>query len=687
MVQAVGLALFGSTAGISVFGVAVTTATGALTVAGAAINIGAGLLVNTALQQKPKFNIPRPDDIQRPRKSATGDRVQHVGRVMAGGNTVFDRGTDGIGYYVTVFGLGEIDGFERIDLDRTPVTIDENGVVTDDFLLKDDPRVSVFLRRGVVPEVHYGELTSIWPEWTPDHRLDGLASALVISRSVDPANQRGTFPFDEPEIQAVMRTLKCYDPRTGDTEFTENAALIIGQFTGMKNGLFRPDIFDEGDVAIEAAAAEELIPVVGGGAEERWRLAGSYSLSNAPSEVLKNMLASTGARIRRKLNGKFAFRFPRRETPVVTLTGEDILQVTSFRASPDLAQRYSKATAEYLDQSLNFTSATCNPVVMSSLVDRYGAEIKAEPTKLDFAPSNRQAQEALQAQMVWDNFEEEHLLVCRASGLEAVAEWAITIDAPEFGLAGTYYVAEPRISLQDGGLGAVTLKVLKIDETGLDPRSVADQGEAQTLPENSSESDGVPLPTNVSAVGSGIRAASGVYAAGIFVAFDPAPADSLTPLVEYRGASADVEPRTYTAVSVAADATGKHLSGLADGASYDVAVSFVATSGQRGPRVEVENVVAMAAADAPAEPTGLSVSDISGGFAEVTVTASASGTNRETIILRDGVEVHREVTLPGVTFKYIDNSGAGSFEWTARAENVSGVVSDADIGPVQQTIA
>ena len=682
MVQLAGLAIFGSTGGLTVAGIALTNAVGGATFFGTLVNVGISSLISRGGRK-----TPRPEDLQVNRKTSVGERIQHVGRVKVGGTVVFHRANSGVSYRVIVLGDGEIDSFQRFDLDRRPVVVDGAGGVTDRYLLGSAPRVTILDRSGASPEAHYSEITSVWPEWTSSHTLNGLSSVLAVCASVDAKRQGSVFPFGEPEVQAVMDTLICDDPRTNTRGFTENAALIISEFAKMDNGLGRDDVFDDADIAAEADIAGELVPVVGGGSEARFRLAGSYSLSSSPSSALLAMLESTGARIRPKLNGKFAIRFPRAETPTVTITGRDILQVSSFSSGPDLAERYSKRSATYLSQALNFTSTTCNPVINSGLVSSYGGEIRAEPLDLPLCPSQRQAQEATSAKMVWENYLEEHDLILRAVGLEVFPEWAVTIDAPEFGLSGKYYVVEPSLQMDGGLLSRVRVRVRKIDEGGLAVRTVQEQGPEQTLPTNSNPQDGIPLPANVAAAGHGVAASEGTFTAGISIAFDAAVEDSLTPLVEFRGAGGAVAPATWTPVVIGQDATSAEIGGLVDGQNYDVLVLFMSASGQRGPEVTISNVTAKAVTSAPAAPSNLAVSDAGSSTAQISVTASGDAANRRTVIYRDGVEVHSEITPPGAAVSYVDACGAGTFDWTARAFNVSGTASNTDAGPETATIA
>lgn len=682
MVAAVGLALLGTTSGITAFGITLTTAAGSLTIAGQIVNAVALSAISGAFGPKAP-PAPTPDDLQTNSKVSTGDRVIHVGTVKVGGNHVFHRASEGVSYRVIV--LGEtVTSIERVDLDRVIVTLDGSGNVTDKYIIRGDERVKVLTRLGAIPEAHYSEITSVWPEWTSSHRLDGLCSGLVISRSTEIEGQQATFPNGEPELQFVLKGQAFLDPRDSTTEWTDNAALIINGFATSGAGLNEPDFFDPADVSTEANASDVLVDVVGGGAEKRWRLNGSFTRSQRPQDVLREMMISCGARIRLKGNGYMGLRMPRDVAPTITLTDADIIKVLDHQPGPDLLDRYNHATATYTDPDLNFSPTTCNPISIADLVTRYGGVVRADTANLPFAPSNRQAQDALSAMMVRSNPIHEPTIRFNLGAFEASNEFEIQLAAPLFGYEGKYEPISSNYVIEGGFLVAVDMRLRKIAETAYAPIPTGQQGAKQELPENSLGDGGVPTPTGFAASGAGVETASGTFVAGISVAWNAASSDSLTPVLKYRGVS--VTPATFTPVSLAEDATSARISGLQDGALYDLELYFISADGTRGPSDTIGNVMALASATPPVAPTGLAVTDLADGTARIEVVSSTSSDSRTTVICRDSVEVYRQVTAPSIAITYVDACGPGTFEWTSRAINVSGINSAADAGPVAETI-
>ncbi|MCT4557358.1 MAG: fibronectin type III domain-containing protein [Pelagimonas sp.] len=256
----------------------------------------------------------------------------------------------------------------------------------------------------------------------------------------------------------------------------------------------------------------------------------------------------------------------------------------------------------------------------------------------------------------------------------------IAVDAPEVGLVGTYRVSAPRLHMEKGALKAVRLTLSRIDP-GAFVLGLDEQGTVQDLPEPD-VSAGVPLPQNVTASAAGIQSAANAWSAGIGVGWQAPPSDALSPRLRYSPAGSE----SWQDVSIGAGATSAKIPGLIDGQGYDVSLSFVTPGGVVGDDVRVLDVTAAAVSEPPAAPSNLAVSDAGGGVALVELTASASAGLWKTEIYRDAVLVGVVFAAPESEISFVDNSGAGTFDWTARSVNVSNISSTSDAGPVTAII-
>jgi hypothetical protein len=108
---------------------------------------------------------------------------------------------------------GEIESISGIEIDDTPITDSKySGLYSyQTFLGTDDQTVSTLLQESGA-------------EWTSDHRLRGVAY-IAIRLKWDTDAFSGI-----PEITAVVRGRKIYDPRTTTTEWKDNPALCIRDY-------------------------------------------------------------------------------------------------------------------------------------------------------------------------------------------------------------------------------------------------------------------------------------------------------------------------------------------------------------------------------------------------------------------------------------------------------------------------
>lgn len=684
MVAALG-ALLPFSGTITAFGIPLTTAAGGLTLAGVGVNLAGSLLLSAASSALFRPELPasaRPENIQTNSKSAAGARVRHYGLVKVGGNVVFHRAREGFSYRVIVHGHGEISNILNRYLNNDPTTIDGSGFVTDDqYQHGGRSRVQLFERMGIVPETHYSQITSVWDEWTSAHRLDGLWSSLIISESVPPEAYRAMYPNNEPDLAVLAETTKCLDPRTGQTVFTENMALAIRDYVASADGFNRPNAFDSQDIADQADICDRDVALAAGGTEKLYRISGSYLLNEKPQNVLGRMLQACAGRIRLKPSGKVGLKVGAWADPEFTLTYGDILEVQEVNSGPDLLDRYNELPARFNSHDLGHIEVDAEPWQDATRVAEDGEILTGPDKSLLMCPSHRQARQVMKIHMERDNPKQEVTLLCKPKALPAIYEDTIALNVPQLALVGNYEVARHAMSFEKGLLKAVGLTLRKVDSAAF-TLALAEQGSVQQLPEPDTPA-GVPLPQNVTAAAAGIQTATNTFVAGIAVGWQAPPSDALSPLLKVTRTGEE----NWQDVSVGTGATSVTIPGLIDGQGYDVSLAFVTPGGVVGDAVTITNVLAAAVTDPPAAPTNLAVSDAGGSTALVEMTASISNSLWKTEIYRDAVLVGVIYAGPGSEIAFIDNSGAGTFDWTARSVNVSNINSTSDAGPVTETIA
>lgn len=248
------------------------------------------------------------------------------GKTKAAGVRVFDATTGGSNellHRVIAFTGHEVEDFEGIYLNDTLVSgLDSNGFVTqvilpdgpdplnpyiggtvsDRWTIKKSPDGSPLppeaVRYGVRLKVHKGSvdqdadatLVSEVQGWTTSHRLRGIS--YIYARY---EFNQDTFPNGVPELTAVIKGKKVYDPRTATTAWSDNPALCIRDYiTNSTYGLGESTDNIDDTLFITAANVCDYYnyPTLSGSA--RYTINGSFTTAAAPYDLLQTMLSSMG---------------------------------------------------------------------------------------------------------------------------------------------------------------------------------------------------------------------------------------------------------------------------------------------------------------------------------------------------------------------------------------------------------
>lgn len=140
-----------------------------------------------------------------------------------------------------------------------------------------------------------GELTANDPRWAADGKgnspYGGGCAYLYVKLEYDTS----VFP-GKPDIKATIKGKACYDPRTGETAYTDNWALIVGD-------ILRDPIYGLGDANINeeqwiAAAniCDEQVACAAG-MESRYACHYRYSTDTPIGNVLKTLANAAAGRI------------------------------------------------------------------------------------------------------------------------------------------------------------------------------------------------------------------------------------------------------------------------------------------------------------------------------------------------------------------------------------------------------
>lgn len=131
--------------------------------------------------------------------------------------------------------------------------------------------------------------------WTVNHRLRGIAYIYVRLQF-----DRDAFPLGIPNIKALVKGKKLYDPRTELTIWSDNWALCVRDYLAGSYGLSCSSAeIDDDSVIASANVCDELIELEAGSpvvTQKRYTANGTVNLADSPRDIMKDLLtAGAGA--------------------------------------------------------------------------------------------------------------------------------------------------------------------------------------------------------------------------------------------------------------------------------------------------------------------------------------------------------------------------------------------------------
>ena len=284
-----------------------STGTGLLTGGAAALSFGGTLgflglgsitshfLVTTALGAALNALTPKPSTGGTNRGyqvTQSGSALDHqviYGKVKVGGARVFDSTTGGNNKFlhrVLAFTGHEIESFEEIYINDEVATIDGTGNVTSPSQYNGKVRIKEHL--GASDQAADSDLVSEVDGWTAEHRLRGIAYLYVrLSYNAD------AFPNGVPEITAVIKGKKVYDPRDGSTAWSDNPALCLRDYLSSTTyGLGEEDSnIDDDKVSTAADVCDQTDTP---DSSTRYTCNGAFTTATTPYDNLSSLLTSMG---------------------------------------------------------------------------------------------------------------------------------------------------------------------------------------------------------------------------------------------------------------------------------------------------------------------------------------------------------------------------------------------------------
>ena len=324
--------------------------------------------------------------------------------------------------------------------------------------------MNIQTRLGNVPETHYADLTAAFPEWTVNHRGDGVATLFCRQEPVEEKFFLQNFPDGINTLyRVVIHGCKVYDPLSGTVAFTDNAASVIRDYMAHADGMrLPPAIFGTPMAAAAwytaAARCNEAIALTAGGSEARYRLWGSYYLDERPADVLGRMLQCCDGRLYPTADGGLALDIGAWAEPTVVLDENAIVGFSDLARGKDILSTANTIRATYLGVDQDYQTTDADPWVDAVDVSERG-ELEFEIALL-MCPSHTQARRLMKLAAYRQKPRWVGTIQTNLMGLAAAGERFVRITYPLFEIDEVFEVQNFQIIVGEGNiLQGVTLEV------------------------------------------------------------------------------------------------------------------------------------------------------------------------------------------------------------------------------------
>lgn len=156
--------------------------------------------------------------------------------------------------------------------------------------------------------------------WTANHKQAGRAKLSVRLKF-----SQDLFPNGIPNVTTIVKGKLLYDPRTGLTVYSTNAALCVRDYLASSAyGLGEPAtaIYDTAFIAA-ANICDENVTLAAGGTEKRYTCNGTVDTDRKPKDVLESLLTSMAGKLAYQ-GGKWNLYAGAYRTPTVSLNEDDL---------------------------------------------------------------------------------------------------------------------------------------------------------------------------------------------------------------------------------------------------------------------------------------------------------------------------------------------------------------------------
>jgi hypothetical protein len=379
--------------------------------------ISAGLqLALNALAPKPRATAqqePAQSAILVSGVSAIQDHQIIYGRTKIGGVIVYKEATDNNKFLHVVTALAghECEEIETVYLNDEALTLDGDGEVTAPDKYAGKVRVNKHL--GSTTQTADDDLVAESDgKWTSDHRLQGIC--YIYTRLEFDAD---AFPNGEPNMTALVKGKKVYNPSSGSTAWSANAALCLRDYITSDYGL-NADSNEIDDTLLTTAATicDQDVTLSGGATEDRYTTNGAITTGSKPAETLDALLRCMGG-VLWYAQGKWRVKAAAYITPSVTFTEDDLRSNVTIQTRHSRRDNFNIVRGTFRGEESNWQFSDFPQVKSATFIEADGGDESAMDLEMGLVASSATAQRIAKIALYQNR---EQLTVSASFGLRAM---------------------------------------------------------------------------------------------------------------------------------------------------------------------------------------------------------------------------------------------------------------------------
>lgn len=516
--------------------------------------------------------------------------------------------------------------------------------------------------------------------WTENHRQRGCAHVYLLMRY-----SQSIFAEGLPEIEFLVKGKPVYDPRTGQTAFTDSFGSVIGQNAALiANDYLTNTRFGCGCTTVDQATliaaaniCDENVARVALPDEKRYALNSSFDPTQGPDSIIEELEMGMAGKIF-SYDGKIFIHPGAWRAPTVTFTVDDLRgDVIINQTHVPRTERFNYARGTYVSD-VDFQETDIPPQKNDSYATEDGGVIY-EDFPINFVTSPTQCQRILKIELEKVRQGIQVSVPLKLSGLLVGVGDTVNLSLPRYGWTPKIFeVMNCQIVVEDDGVVGVDLELRETASAIYDWNSgmetAGDTAPNTTLP---SATD-VGEPTSVIAESGTshlyIRS-DGTVQSRVKVSWVPPNSYFVTSGGKYRIRHKKSSDTDWIATSEEPDtATFHYILDVKDGDTYNIEVQAVNTIGYASDWVVVTPHVVIGKTAPP--------SDVNSGTFAASLTSFGINLNWEDItdLDRSEYEIREGASWAagsyvfrgkGTTFRW-ENKVAGAYTFWIKAYDTSG---------------